>query len=130
MALKKLHTEVEKALREVRACIDAYDERWQELLEFNRQFLERPDHLDEAKKDVLRGKKHSVKTATLELVDIKHANDTKARIEADLEGCLRKLHRLKQQLSDWLHNYSDKDIRNKAALVELRKSIELLTPSV
>ncbi|KEP67204.1 UNVERIFIED_CONTAM: hypothetical protein HHA_234640 [Hammondia hammondi] len=125
MALKKLHTEVEKALREVRACIDAYDERWQELLEFNRQFLEKPDHLDEAKKDVLRGKKHSVRTASLELVDIKHVNDTKARIEADLEGSLRKLHRLKQQLSDWLHNYSDKDIRNKVALVELRKSIEL-----
>nr|CEL68452.1 TPA: CCR4-NOT transcription complex, subunit 3,related [Neospora caninum Liverpool] len=126
MALKKLHTEVDKALREVRACIDAYDERWQELLEFNRQFVERKDHLvDEAKKEVVRGKKYSVRTATLELVDYKHVNDAKAKIEADLEGALRKLHRLKQQLADWIHNYSDKDIRNKDTLTELRKSIEL-----
>ncbi|PFH35793.1 hypothetical protein BESB_054440 [Besnoitia besnoiti] len=126
MALKKLHTEVDKAIREVRACLEAYDERWQELLDFNRQFVERKDHLvDEAKKEVVRGKKHSVRTSTLELLDYKHVNDAKTRIEADLEGALRKLHRLKQQLADWVHNYSDRDIRNKDTLTELRKSIEL-----
>ncbi|PHJ18099.1 not1 amine-terminal ccr4-not complex component, partial [Cystoisospora suis] len=126
MALKRLHTEVDKTVREVRACLDTYDERWQELLEFNRQFVQRKEQLvDEARKEVIRGKKHSVRTATLELMDYKHVNDAKAKIEADLEGALRKLHRHKQQLSDWIHNYSDKDIRNKDALTELRKCIEL-----
>lgn len=49
--------------------------------------------------DFCLGKKHSVRTATLELMDYKHVNDAKAKIEADLEGALRKLHRHKQQLS-------------------------------
>lgn len=57
MALKRLHTEVDKTVREVRACLDTYDERWQELLEFNRQFVQRKEHLvDEARKEVIRGK--------------------------------------------------------------------------
>lgn len=31
--------------------------------------------------------------------------------------------------ADWIHNYSDKDIRNKDALTELRKCIEVGMPS-
>lgn len=101
---RRLQAEIEKTAREVKATIEAYDERWQELRRFNQNQIGVKERMwQEARREQMRGKKHAVRTATLELLDFKHVCDSKMKMESDLETCLRKLHRQKQQLIEWLN---------------------------
>eukprot|EP00921_Rhytidocystis_pertsovi_P009530 GHVQ01015362.1.p1 GENE.GHVQ01015362.1~~GHVQ01015362.1.p1 ORF type:complete len:256 (-),score=52.69 GHVQ01015362.1:522-1289(-) len=123
---KKLLAEVDKMLRDVRLNVEQYDDKWQCLLDFNQSHVSARDNLwSEGRKEQMRGRKHAVRTATLELMDFKHVCDSKAKIESELESLLRRLHRFRAQLIDWTANYSDKDLRNKEELLETKKSIEL-----
>eukprot|EP01069_Polyplicarium_translucidae_P004707 Polyplicarium_translucidae@DN263_c0_g1_i1.p1 len=120
---KKVLSEIDKTLREVKFNLEIYDEKWQELRDFNQsQVGVKEKYWEEGRKEQMRGKKHAVRTATLELMDFKHVCDTKAKIEAEMEGTLRKLHRLRQQIIEWIGNL---DLRNKHELVDIRKQVEL-----
>eukprot|EP01053_Blabericola_migrator_P003015 Blabericola_migrator_1__3014@NODE_1876_length_3615_cov_430_362740_g1201_i0_p1_GENE_NODE_1876_length_3615_cov_430_362740_g1201_i0NODE_1876_length_3615_cov_430_362740_g1201_i0_p1_ORF_typecomplete_len818_score110_20Not3/PF04065_15/1_8e37SH3_1/PF00018_28/0_12SH3_1/PF00018_28/0_0002SH3_2/PF07653_17/0_24SH3_2/PF07653_17/0_00043SH3_9/PF14604_6/34SH3_9/PF14604_6/0_00048HBM/PF16591_5/17HBM/PF16591_5/1_9e03HBM/PF16591_5/10OmpH/PF03938_14/5_9e03OmpH/PF03938_14/6_8e03OmpH/PF03938_14/0_19AAA_13/PF13166_6/3DU len=124
MASRRLQSEIEKVVKEARASLELYDERWEELRDFNRTQVGVKEKMwEECRREQLRGKKHAVRTATLELLDFKHVCDSKAKMESDMEGTLKRLHRYRQQLTEWL---SCTELRTQFdELRDLRKQIEL-----
>ncbi|CEM07038.1 unnamed protein product [Vitrella brassicaformis CCMP3155] len=120
---KKLQSEIERVLRDIKVHVEQYDEKFDELRQFNRErFINCDKMKDEAKKEQLRGKKHAIRTTTLELMDVKHVLDGRGRIEGELENLLRKLHRLGQQVKDWLNQ---NDVRDKDSLEQWKKQLEV-----
>eukprot|EP01054_Gregarina_sp_Poly1_P008086 Gregarina_sp_Poly_1__8085@NODE_465_length_8170_cov_101_841787_g379_i0_p2_GENE_NODE_465_length_8170_cov_101_841787_g379_i0NODE_465_length_8170_cov_101_841787_g379_i0_p2_ORF_typecomplete_len722_score122_73Not3/PF04065_15/3_3e35CENPF_leu_zip/PF10473_9/1e02CENPF_leu_zip/PF10473_9/0_041OmpH/PF03938_14/1_5e03OmpH/PF03938_14/0_77Sipho_Gp157/PF05565_11/2_2e03Sipho_Gp157/PF05565_11/5_3_NODE_465_length_8170_cov_101_841787_g379_i01562321 len=121
---RRLLSEIDKVLRETRASLDLYDERWLELRDFNRTQVGVKEKMwEESRREQLRGKKHAVRTATLELLDFKHVCDSKAKMESDMENTLKRLHRYRQQLTEWL---GCTELRTQSdELRDLRKQIEL-----
>lgn len=69
---RKLLTEIDKTLKDARNTMDGYDGRWNELRNFNQtQVGVKEKVLEESRREQMRGKKHAVRTATLELLDFK-----------------------------------------------------------
>mmetsp|Transcript_44960 Transcript_44960/g.88697 ORF Transcript_44960/g.88697 Transcript_44960/m.88697 type:complete len:236 (+) Transcript_44960:240-947(+) len=123
MTAKKLQSEIDKKMKEMKENIEEYDGSWEQLQQFNQsQFAYYKFLKDEGRKEQLRGKKHAIRTTTLELMDFKHVCDKKASIEGQLDAALRKLHRISHTLKDWLRG---QEVRDKDMLSDALKEIEL-----
>lgn len=64
-----------------------------------------------------------MRAGTQESLDLKHARDSRSRIEWDLAGLLRRLHRYRQSIVDWMSNSDLRHQQNE--LASLKKTLDL-----